>query len=465
MPQLPLSTQVELLLTHLRNRGPAIKDDPSKEMILNWVREIPPSSRTEEMLKLLKEKFDMKEKELEEKIAVTTKKTDFEELVPSSGWLRDYIEFTRQTEPPTVFHFFAGLVAIGTALRRNVYVRKGHYSVFPNLCVVIVAPSGKCRKTSACNIARDLLQAAGVSVISDKATPESLVEAFRGQDSACALLYAPELAVFLGKQKYQEGMVPMLTSLFDAPKEWSSLTIGRGELKLTNVALSFLGASTLDWIQTAIPREAFGGGFMSRLLFVIQEDTPRSFPIPPPPNEDLRRKLFRGLISLTKARGEISMFQGNPTTLKWYEDWYNKKRDSGHDERQFAGYSERKPDHLIRLAINLVASEFAGGTRTDLQIGVEHLERALRILDWLELWMPATFEAFTQSAVGEDHERMKRQLKNHGGSLEHSKWLRLNSNKMDARLFRERVDTMRQARLIDFDQKSKSYYLTPEGWK
>jgi hypothetical protein len=256
-------------------------------------------------------------------------------------------------------------------------------------------------------------------------------------------------------------MIPMLTSLFDAPREWSSLTIGRGDLKLQNVALSFLGASTLDWIQTAIPRDAFGGGFMSRLLFIVQETTPRSFPIPPPPDMELKAKLRAGLIGLTKTRGEVPFYEGNSDTRLWYEDWYNNKHGAGNEDRQFAGYSERKPDHMIRLAIILAAAE----TGEPRNLNAKHLLHALKILEWLELWLPKTFEQLSQSAIGEDHQRMLKQLKNHGGTLEHSKWLRVNSNKMDARMFRERVDTMRQAKMVEYDQKTRSYFLTPEGWK
>lgn len=455
--QIPLSEQVRFLLEHLRSRTQSNAGDSGLETVLDFVRGVPPSARPKEMTDLLKSKFQLDDAGLEIRLLPKTKAASFDTLIPSTGWLHDYIEFTRETEPPTVFHFFAGLTALGAAMRRSVYVRKGHYAVFPNLCVVLVAPSGKCRKTSACNIGVDLFRSTGGAVIADKATPESLVEAFREKESATGLLYAPELAVFLGKQKYQEGMIPMLTSLFDAPREWSSLTIGRGELKLTNVALSFLGASTLDWIQTAIPRDAFGGGFMSRLLFVVQEDTPRSFPIPPAPNEDLRRKLFGGLIELGKLRGEVTL---SPDCTAWYTNWYTNKRGAGNEERQFAGYSERKPDHLIRIALCLAASDGDPSA-----LGVRHLERSLRILDWLEQLLPSTFEAMGQSVIGEDHTRMIKQLKNHGGSLEHSKWLRLNSNRMDARLFRERVDTMRQAGLINWDTANKTYFLTPDGWK
>ncbi|HWI68140.1 MAG TPA: DUF3987 domain-containing protein [Nitrospiraceae bacterium] len=455
-----LSEQIELLLRHLRGRSPSDAGDESLNIILDFVRDVPPAARPPELVSLVRSVFKLDDKTLELRLSPKAKIPEFDALVPQQGWLADYIEYTRNTEPPTVFHFFAGLVAVGTSMQRNVYVNKGPYNIFPNVCAVLVAPSGKCRKTSACNISVDMVRSAGGSVVSDKATPEALVEAFRESTSACGLLYAPELAVFLGKQKYQEGMIPMLTSLFDAPKEWSSLTIGRGELKLTNVAFSFLGASTLDWMQTAIPRDAFGGGFMSRILFVVQEDTPRSFPIPPPVDAVLKGKLQKQLIQLTKARGQVPFYEGNPEARSWYEDWYTNKRGAGNEEKQFAGYSERKPDHLVRIAMILAAAE-----GDPLKMNVPHLQQALRILDWLEHFLPATFEQMTQSGIGEDHQRMLKQLRNHGGTLEHSKWLRLNSAKMDSRMFRERTDTMRQAKLIDFDNKTRTYFLTPEGWR
>src|SRR5262245_11426554 len=196
------------------------------------------------------------------------------------------------------------------------------FHIFPNLRFVIVAPSGRCKKTSACNVSVGLFRNIGGNVLQDKITPEALISAFQDKSSATGLIYAPELAVFLGKQKYNEGMVPLLTALFDCPKEWSSLTIMRGESKLYNVALSFLVCSTMDWIQTAIPRDAFGGGFMSRLLFVVQNDTPRRFPIPPPFKLELANKLKKHLFDLTRIRGK---FRIDPEAEKWYIDWYMKK--------------------------------------------------------------------------------------------------------------------------------------------
>jgi len=453
---IPLSQQIFLLQRHLELHADSTMSDPNFSTITEWVRQVPPAARSASLTELLCRKFHITEEALTHLLNTTNHRSDFDSLVPRNGYFRDYIEFTRTTEPPTVFHFFVAATTLGTTLARNVRFNKGSYFVFPNLCCVLVAPSGRCRKTSACNIGVSLYRSIGGTILADKTTPEALVEAFRDATSAVGLLYAPELAVFLGKQKYQEGMVPLLTSLFDCPTEWSSKTIGRGDAQLHNVALSLLAASTMDWIQTGIPRDAFGGGFMSRLLFVIQNDTPRSFPLPPPMDETLRAQLLTLLREAQDYRGEFTM---NPAGRIWYEDWYNERADNRVDERHFAGYYERKPDQLIRVAMLLAAASGHDQTLTP-----ELLQHGLNILDHLELSLPAAFDSMAQNAVGEDTSRLLKQLRNRGGQLDHSTWLRLNSSRMNARLFREAVDTLRLAGFVEQDVKTHLYYLTPEGW-
>ena len=457
--QLPLSQQIKILMQVLETT-PKEKVVPElKEKVVAWIGDIPPASRPLELAGLLVKVFGMLEKEAKElvtgEVRRRTDKPEFEPLVPATGWLRDYVEYTRNTEPPTVFHFFTALTALGATLGRSVYFAKA-YTVFPNLCTILIAPSGKCRKTSACNFAVDLFRATEGIVLADKTTPEALVEAFKERASAVGLIYAPELAVFLGKQKYQEGMIPMLTSLFDAPREWSSATIMRGEAKLSNVAISMLGASTIDWMQSAIPRDAFGGGFMSRLIFIVQENTPRSFAIPPPLNEDTKARLIRFLLRAKNVRGEFKLSQ---TAEDWYKDWYDNKKFAS-DDKHFAGYIERKPDHLLRIAMGLSVSADPG----TLILSLEICQQAERILQWIEQWLPAAFEDLSITASGEDAKRILNQLRNTGGSMEHSKLLRRNYLRLNADAFRKIMDTLIAVKEVEYDAKARKYFLTPSGW-
>jgi len=453
---LSVSQQISKMMSLLQKLPAENATDDLFKEVCTWILDLPPSQRPEAITAAVSQAFRRPIGDIELLLHPQDKRVEFDPLVPTGGWIGDYIDWTRQTEPPTIFHFFVAAAVVGATLGRNVYFNKGAYKVYPNLCVVIVAPTGRCRKTSACNMGTSLYVRAGGTFIADKTTPEALVDALKTTQSATGLIYAPELAVFLGKQKYQEGMIPLLTSLFDCPDEWTSKTVGRGETTLTNVALSALLCSTIDWIQTAIPKDAFGGGFMSRFLFVVQETTSRSFPLPPARSEERKKELVARLLKLRNLKGEFRMTDA--ATL-WYVRWY-RSRPSSHADKQYAGYFERKPDHMLRIAMVLIAA------RSDtLIIDEPDLQQAERILHWMEAWLPATFDEMTSSGAGDDHARILRILKQSGGSMEHSKLLRRMSSRLTAEQFKRSVSTLREAKMIEWDAIGKTYYLTSIGWE
>jgi len=367
-------------------------------------------------------------------VSSKVRSTLFDALVPQRGWFRDYHTYTLLSEPPAVFHFTCALACLGASLQRNVFFDKGYYKIYPNIAVVLIAPTGKCRKTSATNVALSLARAVNVNVLSERVTPEALVSGLAGRETASGLVYAPELAVFLGRQKYLEGMVPLLTSLFDCPDEWKSTTIGRGALQLKGVAVSMLAASTLEWFVEALPREAFSGGFMARLLFVIQEDTPREFALPQRPEGHLWERLREDLQEMMLLQGEVTL---DPTARVWYESWYKGHHHSPMSDERFAGYHERKPDHLLRLAMLLrIASA------KSLVILNEDFQQALKILEWLEGHLPQAFAAMVATPTGALHERILRVLEENGGMMRHSALLRRHQHLMNAREFNIAIQTL-----------------------
>lgn len=436
---------------------PAQLTDQHLLELIELVREIPEQFVPPAFIKLLADRFSVQDTLILEALAGHTvlSREPFEDLVPKSGWLKDYVDYTQNTEPPTVFHFFAGLTVMGATIARRIYFPRGSGDIFPNICAVLVAPPGKCKKTTACNIAVNLFRRVGGNVLADKITPEAIVESFKTQPTATGLIYAPEWAVFLGKQQYMEGLVPMLTALFDCPAIWSSTTLTRSTTTLSNVALSHLAATTIDWMQTSITTDAFAGGFMSRLLFVVQKTTPRSFPLPPPLDVALGKKLVDGLLALQHINGEASL---SPDGMAWYVKWYNT-RTSTLTDKHFAGYYERKPDRLLQLAMVLNAS-------LDPRIFIiteDILKAAERILNWLERYLPAAFEELSQSAIGDDQLRLLKQLRKHNGSLGHSEWLRQNTSRMDSARFKVYVETLLQAKMIALDASKHRYYLLAAG--
>lgn len=194
---------------------------------------------------------------------------------------------------------------------------------------------------------------------------------------------------------------------------------------------------------------------MSRLLFVVQKSTPRSFALPPPLDANLAKKLTDGLLVLQHVTGEAVL---TPDGKKWYLAWYATRRSSSVD-KHFTGYFERKPDRLLQLAMVLNASKDPRKFELDEQV----LKLADSILTWLERYLPAAFEELSASNVGDDQIRLLKQLRKAGGELGHSEWLRLNTSKMDSNKFKQYLDTLQQAKLIALDKSKHRYYLLPSG--
>lgn len=371
----------------------------------------------------------------------------FMQLVPAGGWIKQYMDWTLRSEPPAAFHFFVATAIIGAVASRKVWIDKGYYKVYPAQHLILVAPTGKCRKTSALNLGVNLLRQVGVDVLADKITPEALADALGStqliegillEKDAIATLYAPELAVFLGKQRYNEGMIALLTALFDNPDSWSTQTKhGKGKVEMKNTCLTFLGASTPDWLMTAIPQDAFGGGFMSRLLFIAQDDTPRCYPFPTPPGPS--DHLVSGLQRMQEVVGEIPL---TPDAREWYALWYTASKKNIPEDSKMAGYHERKPDHILKMAMTFCLGDFTN------KISTNHLIQSSVILTTVEKDMLLTFKWLGVKDVGIYQERLIRILRSVGGKMPYHLLLSKMIFYMDIVTFRRCLETLEQSHIV-----------------
>jgi hypothetical protein len=435
-PRQDIDQQLVLLKEYLRTNK--FKENSSEHRLaLNFINNFPRPLTAEEA----RDVEALLDKAITERVAPGSSKADpFDNHVPKKGWFRKYYDYTLTSEPPAAFHFACAYTMLGAVMERHIFFDKTFYKVYPNVALVLIAPTGKCRKSSATNIALALGRAVNLNVLSERVTPEAMVEGLKERSESCGLVYAPELAVFLGRQKYLEGMVPLLTTLFDAPDVWKSTTLMRGEAVLTNVALSLLGASTLEWFVDALPREAFSGGFMSRLLFVVQEDTDRTFALPTRPEGFRWESLREDLEEIQRIRGEVTFTR---EAREWYEQWYAKHHHMPVFDEKFAGYHERKPDHLIRMAMLMSVAEVGL-----LEVQLRFFEQALDVLNWLESKLPGVFSMAASTPAGALHQKIISILRSAGGTLPHSVLLRKVQHMVNARTFYEAINTLVDSKTI-----------------
>ncbi len=378
---------------------------------------------------------------------------DLRLLVPTGGFFDRYLTYTEHSEAPLAYHLFCALVGIGVTVNRRVWFNMGYYKLFPNLGVILLGPSG-IKKTSAANIIIEMLTFLELSKIySEKLTPEQLVEAMK--EHAQGIIYAPEMAVFLGRQRYMEGIVPLITRFMDCPDVWSSETIGRGKTTLHDIAISSLMCSTADWFINNTDESVVGGGFIARNILVVQEDSPRTEDIPCPGDPKQRERLIYEISQVHEIQGEISF---DPQGRSAYKEWYtfHKRATKNAEHEILATYYQRKPDHAKRIAICLHLVE-----HRDLSLCLSCFTRAVEILDWVEKFIPALLRQMFKTASGHNADIVLTAIRNAGGVIDHSELLRRVQHRLNGAELRPILGSLKDSNVIDehIDKLEHVYYI------
>jgi len=383
-------------------------------------------------------------------------------------WLASYIEYTEQSESPNSFHIWSGLSAIASCIQRKVWMNMGHFKVFPNMYVVLVGPPG-CRKNSAINIAIGLLEGIPeVKYSADAITRQALTQFMKASEQqiegvlkdkpythTSVTIISKELSVFIGNNNIE--LLSLLTDLYDPHDKWEYRTKNSGVDTLRGVWLNMLAGTTPTWLVGSIPMNAIGGGFTSRVIFVV-EYGPRkknAVPIITEKEVKLRENLIYDLEQISLIKGQMEF---NPVALEWYRIWYEETPPSelAHDPR-FEGYYERKHIHLLKLAMILSLSK-----SSKMVLEVEDLEQARNIIEGTEARMTDAFGAAGRSLMANDIDDIMKLIKSTGEishrQLLHSVWRDVAPENVDSVL---RV--LKDMGLIEEKVKEGSLYYVATG--
>jgi hypothetical protein len=353
---------------------------------------------------------------------------------------------------------WCGIGAVSAAMGRNSWLKAGPFTVFPNLFIVLVAGSGKCRKSTAINAAEELirLMSPQPNLIAQKLSPEALIQAIRRVETkdmtkllaeeCTGFVVADELATFLNKKTYEAGLASLLISMYDCKTNFQYRTISRGVEDVNNACLGMLAGSTVDWIRSGVPEEAVGGGLTSRILF-IYVDTPAppvAFPEYTEAHARLKDRLVRQLDAISKIRGDFSM---SPAAMMVYKAEYDSWRgdeargikgtgDSFYKDRALEGYASRRHMQLLKLSLILSACE-----STDKIIKDKHIFAAAAMLGDNEKFLKLVLSLITSSQHGSAIGDVLGYIRRHG-RVTRSDLIKAMSNKMKARELNEIVDTL-----------------------
>lgn len=323
------------------------------------------------------------------------------------SFIKNYLEYTANQETTERVHKWVALSVIAGALERRVWLPRGNYTLFPNLYVFVIGPSGKVKKSTSTALGVDLLrELPEFKIMSERATAASLITqlerssktfTFNGREikQSPSFAYASELNVFLGE--VFGSITELLTTFYDcqpqdSSKPWTYETRSSGIQRIYGPCLNILGASTPSWLKDSVPVKSLEGGFASRVIFVVEQSMRRAIAFPDrerraEDHEAQKRFLLSGLRRIYALKGPARITDECVVVAQpWYEN--HMVRGVADTDARFSGYYSRKFETALKIALLLSVSE-----GDSLVIELSHFEEALSLLADVELQMMDAFAA------------------------------------------------------------------------
>lgn len=317
-------------------------------------------------------------------------------------WISKYLEYEEMSEPPRLYKEWVAMSTIAAVLQRKCKLPWGPLTFYPNMYVVLVGPSGKCRKGTAMHTGEQLLNDMGIKLTADSVTREALIRSLNEASvsdvaenqevtmHASLTIFSKELAVFLGYDNKQ--LISDLTDWYDCADRWTYRTKGQGTDEIIGLWVNLLGATTPELIQTQFPEDAIGGGLASRIVFVYEDQKGKvvAAPFLEKKHKDIWKWLRNELESIAMLQGD---FKWNDEFLEKWIEWYHyQEENKAIKDDRFQGYLQRRPNHILKMCMILSAS-----SRKDMIITGKIFDRALKLLRRTEKKMPRTFSGYGKS--------------------------------------------------------------------
>lgn len=291
-----------------------------------------------------------------------------------NDFISEYLKYTEDSEVPTVFRRWSALAGIGAFLGRSFFYRHGHFTVYPNMYVMLIGKSGT-RKSTAVKVMKKVLKLAGYTTIaanktskekfmvdlaegiaaSGSADIDALMEqalwgSVENKDIAECFIMADEFNNFIGTNNLE--FISLLTELWDYEGTFENKIKTGKSVKINDPTISILGGNTTTGFSAAFPTEILGQGFFSRLLLIYGEPNGKSITFPNSPEAHEDKDIMERLVAIrTSSAGNAQLTAG----AKHLVDKIYKKPAHIEDLR-FESYFSRRFNHLLKLCLIVAAS-------------------------------------------------------------------------------------------------------------
>lgn len=299
------------------------------------------------------------------------------------NFLKKLKELTAEVETPESFIYWAGLASISAVVKRNVFLNKKYYVLYPNIYVMIVGPSG-IGKGFATSLARNLVsEAMCTNVIYGRSSIQGIIDDMSKQitfkngyvlNTASAFIVSSELASSFVKDPQTQVI---LTDIYDSNyhAEWINLLKKDGKARLKEICVTMLSGTNEEHLNEFLDSASIGGGFIARTLIIKEEEKARINALIDFDKEEIKGLDIGELVDYLRA---LSSLKGHFTLTDeakiMYKEWYEPFARALKELNDFTGTAQRLHDQILKVAMLLSLSE-----NTDLVIREDQLEEAINL--------------------------------------------------------------------------------------
>jgi len=320
------------------------------------------------------------------------------ECVPSGPtrtcWIESFTDIMSGVPSPDIFLKWSAIATVGAAMARRVWSTTANSPVFPNIYCLLVAPPGVGKTVGIQKVTTIAERCGKIKVSPSDMTRASLLDAIQNSrvfEILSNIDVFEQHSLFVGLDElgtmissYDNSILSIFTAMYDNRDMYKESRRGREEdMILTNPQLNLLAGTQPDFLANLLPPEAWGMGFMSRMIMVYH-------------GKPSQVKLFgaqktRDTEGLTKELTEIGNLFGE---MAWTDaaqgaimHWHENGMLPVPTHSKLKHYNSRRILQILKLSMISSASRSSALVVDDIDV--------YRAIDWLievEALMPDIFK-------------------------------------------------------------------------
>ncbi len=335
----------------------------------------------------------------------------YKHLTSPASFITKYMEWCDASETPYSFDFWSAVFCVSAVLRRRCYVDRPGAPVWPNHYILLTAPPGVARKTTAVIRATEIVQwyasasKSNATLFSGSLTSSMLMKemAVLSKEFGCSplLLALPELSRSFARNAARPT-IAYLTDMFDTKEIERGGTKREGTYEIKKASINMLAASTPEWLGAFGGADADAGGFTSRCIVVREERPKRRIKWGEVPTQPDAAVVRSAIIDIDERLAQLERHEGpcrevpikaTAAAIARYES-YREASDT-----KLRSSEARHERHVLSVACVLACADLT------FEIQEDHIINAIKAIELVTRDDPKRLEDDTSHNVNADVDR------------------------------------------------------------